>query len=242
MKESPMLFNQTMVIPTLSGIKTQTRRLDGLKEINKLPNTWKFKWFDYDKKDQLHAVFQNDHCEIHRIKSKYGRPGDHIWGRENTELDETSTDLLSLSRYSADGEPVLYRDCDDPEYDGSVAHWDYSREVRPSIHMRRWESRIQLEITDVRVERIQDISETDAAAEGIEIFNEDGNLWYSGHMKGPDSWLSNRCQWHCDDPIEAFKALWDLINFDSGNGYASNPWVWVYDFKRIERPALNTAA
>lgn len=87
-----------------------------------------------------------------------------------------------------------------------------------------------LKIIDVRVEFLQEISEEDAVNEGLEIFNEDGNLWYSGWMEGKDNWYEEIWKWHCNDPIQAFKELWDSINFTRGDGWATNPVVWCITY------------
>ncbi len=208
--DKPIIFNAEMVRAILDGRKTQTRR-----PIKKQPaGTW--------------AAPGKTSCPL-------GRCGDLLWVRETTEFDDEYSQIVSLSRYKADREPVLYSGCDDPEYNGSVAHWSYSREVRPSIHMPRWASRLTLKITDIRVERVQDITDQNAVNEGIEVFNEDGNLWYSGWMEGQDSWFSDNWKWHCDDPMQAFKELWDGIYFKSKNGWVSNPWVWVISFEVINQ-------
>jgi hypothetical protein len=94
-------------------------------------------------------------------------------------------------------------------------HW------RPSIHMPRWASRILLEVTDVRVQRLQDISETDAIAEGI----------VAQEFASPDkfAFVLSRAQ-------ELFVDLWDSINGPRGFGWSANPWVWAITFRRIETP------
>lgn len=93
---------------------------------------------------------------------------------------------------------------------------------RPSIHMPRWASRITLEVTRVRMERLSDMTTSDALREGIDQVGEQGggNLWrdYSGKTIG------------CRDPLWSFRSLWESIN---GSGsWRANPWVWVYEFKR----------
>ena len=93
--------------------------------------------------------------------------------------------------------------------------WDSKRSI-PSIHMPRWASRILLEITDVRVERLQNISEEDAIAEGC--------TGKYGHLFGSDVTIEH--------PIEQYKELWESINGEGSWG--NNPWVWAISFKRIE--------
>lgn len=90
--------------------------------------------------------------------------------------------------------------------------------VRASIHMPRWASRILLEVTDVRVERAQDISEADAQAEGVKV---DGN----GHAVRDDVVNVGGAR-------TAFAELWESIN--GAGSWAANPWVWVVEFRRAE--------
>jgi hypothetical protein len=110
---------------------------------------------------------------------------------------------------------VLYRHPESDEYDGSVAHWDYPRRSRPSIHMQRWACRILLEITEVRVERLQDISEEQAMSEGVDT-----------------KAVASFCGTGVDRPAGfAFRDLW--ISIDGPDAWAANPWVWVLEFKQV---------
>lgn len=228
MKERPILFNDEMVRALLAGRKTQTRRL-----VKPQPsNGWSFETADgaairlgfitssHPKKGQFGAFIRR---EIHPGSGKYerdiitcpyGQPGDLLWVRESTEEDCVGS--ASISRYCADGAPVLYSGCDDPEFNGSWAHWDYPRLKRPSIHMPRWACRLLLEITTVRVERLLDITEADAQAEGVD-----------GEAEAAAAGLP----WH-DNPRRAFRFLWKRIN--GPDSWDANPWVWVVEFKRID--------
>lgn len=217
-KERPIRFNGDMVCAILKERKTQTRRV--VKP--QLANGWRldkpprlgFITSSHPKKGRF-GVFIHRHADFTErdlVPCPYGQPGDQLWVRETTQ--ENCVGSVSLSRYSADGAPVLYTGCEDPEFNGSVAHWDYSRAVRPSIHMPRWASRIQLEITDVRVERLQEISEADALAEGITPYK----CGFTNGLMGPFS-----------HPVLAFSDLWKSI---SGTGsWDQNPWVWVVEFR-----------
>ncbi len=121
----------------------------------------------------------------------YGRPGDQLWVRE-TWLEDTVGNI----RYRATERAVQ---------DGN---WKW----RPSIFMPRWASRISLEVTAVRVERVRDISEEDARAEGVDS------------IVATDTYSSYRM---------GFRKLWDSINAKRGYSWESNPWVWVVEFKRV---------
>ena len=109
---------------------------------------------------------------------------------------------------------VCYKATDEHKVTGSAegthAKW------RPSIHMQRWASRIQLEITDIKVERVQDITEEGAKAEGTKLLSHDGKTIYTKDHKS------------------AFKILWDSINLKRGYGWDKNCWVWVVKFKVVK--------
>jgi hypothetical protein len=160
------------------------------------------------------------------IDNPYGAPGDQLYVRETWDVCRLQDEHLPSMCYRADstGIPSSKKKVwDQLRSDDSRVHkW------RPSIHMPRWASRIQLEITDVRVERVQDTSEEDAAAEGIERVG-GGRYWLGfdkHHIKG------NRKVYGV--ATDAFRSLWDSINKDRGLGWDANPWVWVVEFKRID--------
>jgi hypothetical protein len=136
----------------------------------------------------------------------YGAPGDLLWVRE------TWADISGATGQCT----VAYRaSCENNELDVVVGAAEICRlrvaKWRPSIHMPKWAARLWLRVEDVRVERLQDISEEDAKAEGVP-----GNLRVS-------------------DPRVTFASLWDSINADRAP-WASNPWVWVVSFSRAEAP------
>ncbi len=105
--------------------------------------------------------------------------------------------------------------------DGFNFAWNWKRSALPSIHMPRWASRITLEVISVRVERLQNISEDDAKAEGIQA-NEAGLFLFN---KGDGSSLV------CETAVAAYRELWELIN--GPGSWEKNPWVWCVEFKRV---------
>ncbi|WP_457967584.1 hypothetical protein M1D68_15800 [Pseudomonas sp. R4-84] len=242
-KERPILFSAPMVRAILQDRKTVTRRV-----IKPQPN-WDGKWFQWDghapnSKDGAVGGNTIEAADLMCWGSPYGKPGDRLWVRETTEADYANGAVLS--RYAADGEPVLYAGCGDPEYNGSVAHWNYPRKSRPSIHMQRWTSRILLEITDVRVERLQDITNEQAQAEGC-FFTDYGQACFHGgrgirdateceypaskHQQRP-GWMWDKTNSHeqcLDSARNAFGNLWQSV----GGDWNANPWVWVVEFKRV---------
>lgn len=225
-KERPILFSGAMVRAILSGQKTVTRRLVKGHQIPSRSKSdspehqwiavvqdhprWGFAAFGATEQECAAELAMYGGCP-------YGRKGDRLWVRETTEADEDHSNTVVLSRYAADRAPVLYTGSEDPEYDGSVAHWDYPRRSRPSIHMQRWASRILLEITDVRVERLQDISRSDIRAEGLQCPPE----------LASDDVSPNYRDWY----PAAWRELWESIN--GADSWNANPWVWVVEFKRV---------
>ncbi|ARD17569.1 morphogenetic protein [Edwardsiella piscicida] len=217
MKERPIIFNDEMVRAILDGRKTMTRR--PMKVQPEYPGLGLSKIIDSSNSKEAGKYFwsQSDATGM-KSRSKvfsfpFGKPGDRLWVREAFQgplfdYEDMQAYLEDCSKfenpkyceYRADGNhPPEYSDCDDNLRCG----W------RPSIHMPRWASRILLEITDVRVERLQDITEDDARAEGVTLSN--------------PRILSHR---------DEFRQLWgDIYGCD---GWRSNPWVWVIAFKRVD--------
>jgi len=225
-KERPILFSAPMVRAILEDRKTVTRRaVKGFQiptEDTAIPVGDRQRWSAIGQKDPRYGfcVFGSTEAECAKELEQYapcpyGKPGDRLWVRETTEADYANGAVLS--RYAADGEPVLYASCGDPEYNGSVAHWNYPRKSRPSIHMPRWASRILLEITAVRVERLQDISRADIRAEGLQCPPE----------LASDDVSPNYRDWY----PAAWRELWESIN--GADSWTTNPWVWVVEFKRV---------
>lgn len=223
MKERPILFSAPMVRAILDGTKTQTRRVaKGVAAVHPVTGE------PLAKLDSAGP----------RVPCPYGQPGNRLWARETWRIGSWSEDTGSIAiDYQADGhsrrEWLEVPDGEDfrrywqqSTDDAIKAHGDQDRYVwkpgqspcrwRPSIHMPRWASRITLEVTGVRVERLQQISEDDALAEGCSstaVVHEDGED-YSGHYAS-----------------EEYQDLWESIN--GPGSWDANPWVWVVEYKRI---------
>lgn len=211
-KERPILFSAPMVRAILDGRKTVTRRpVKPQPEVRMVDMIGPMLTFN---KRGGHWLYPNAKQQIIE-DCPFGKPGERLWVRETTEADQDRGDTVALSRYAADRAPVLYAGSEDPEYNGSAAHWDYPRRSRPSIHMERWACRILLEITDVRVERLQDISRADIRAEGLQCPPE----------LASDDVSPNYRDWY----PAAWKELWN----STGGDWDANPWVWVVEFKRV---------
>lgn len=187
----PILFNDAMVRAILDGRKTQTRR-----PVKPQP-PGPLSFCHYAK----HGWALRSECGCKCGHDEPWRPpaydGDTLWVREcwtkSPFLDARDTD-----------EPVLYR-----------ASWNTGRvhPMRwcPSIHMPRWAARIFLRVTDVRVERVRDISLDDINAEGVQ-----------------------GCQEKNDDPWFWFSTIWDSVYASNGLGWEANPWVWVVEFEQLK--------
>jgi hypothetical protein len=230
MTERPILFSGAMVRAILEGRKTVTRRLvkgDQIPKENPGESDPLLRWSAVGQHDPRWGFVVSGATEVECAQElavlgryPYGLPGDRMWVRESTEIDRETSDVVDLSRYCADKAPVMYWDYDDGEPIHAVSHWSYPRDVRPSIHMKREQARILLEITAVRVERLQDISEEQALAEGV---------------KGePCDHARQACAdigcWG-DTAKGAFGFLWESLNGEGS--WAANPWVWVVEFKRV---------
>lgn len=212
-KERPILFSAPMVRALLEGQKTQTRRVvkpgrgqEGwlsAEVISKVVR-WapsKDSWWTMAVGPEsriVHCGHEMDGGHIGSVRCPYGQPGDRLWVRETF-----------VYRHKHDR---FYYRADHPIYD-PYEHNGW----KPSIHMPRRASRIALEITDVRVEPLSDISESDAKTEGAEWLNGDAEL---GALIGAGP--SRR---------EGFAQLWRSIYGDGS--WAANPWVWVISFRRL---------
>jgi hypothetical protein len=201
MKERPILYCAPMVRALLDGSKTQTRRVAKLT-------------------DAAHVKEPRGHRRWHpadpdaSMACPYGQPGDRLWVRET---------FRGCRAYEVQGYPPkdwgnkpIWFDADGAP-PGRPDQW--ASRSRPSIHMPRWASRITLEITSVRVERLQDISEADARAEGAR------NLDVASGRETLDPYSR---QGSC---VAHYKHIWQDIN--GPDSWDLNPWVWVIEFKRI---------
>ena len=203
LKEHPIIFSTPMVQAILEDRKTQTRRI-----IKPQPKNTDFD-FRHDpysfsiKKDLL-------------IKCPYGQPGDLLWVRE-------SCSYFKQLGGSLQREKIKYKA--DDRWDGNkLIKW------KPSIHMPKAAARIWLQVKDVRVERVRDLSNDDAIAEGVESFF--SGMFQETRYKDYED-LSNN--WR--SPYSSFQSLWILIN--GLKSWDDNQWVWVVEFERVEKPNKN---
>lgn len=243
MKEYPILFNAAMVKALLSKGKTQTRR----PVIPRTPPTVIPQSMDpwyisgelqrYDDGRPLWAGYHPKYPTGYKwFACDYGQPGDRLWVRETwgrVEPYPDASDSLEMPEVDpSHNEKILaywrkricYRADNGVEPDPTPedAEKGHCRgKWRPSIHMPRWASRITLEVTDVTVERLQDIDEADSDAEGVAVSH-----YYCDEGTNVDPTPVHRC-----NPIAAFQELWNETYTRRGLGWDVNPWVWAVSFK-----------
>lgn len=225
-KERPILFSAPMVRAILEGRKTVTRRaVKGFQiptEDTAIPIGDRQRWSAIGQRDPRYGfcVFGSTEAECAKeleeyAPCRYGRRGDRLWVRE--------TFGLQVRHYGGGaGEHIVYR-ATNPHaiYCKSAEGQEYPVKWKPSIHMPRHSSRILLEITGVRVERLQDISEEQAKAEGVRL--------YTDHAEVGDWWHVEGIETYSADPRKSFELLWSSV----GGDWQANPWVWVVEFKRV---------
>lgn len=219
-KERPTLFSAPMVKAILEGKKTQTRRVVKLREFQRT-ETRGYDWTFRDRR-----ALWNDYTTDRLVTSKhnpYGAPGDKLWVREAWSHDAPDLDACrsALDCCSIPGYGPYYR--------ATEVAPDTLRWISP-LFMPRWASRITLEITDVRVQRLQEISEDDARAEGVEPYTPPhGHISPEQRVPGPGF---DRCRLGDQPHRLPFADLWDRINGKHAP-WGSNPWVWCVSFRRI---------
>ena len=200
MKERPILFSAPMVRALLAGTKTQTRR--GVKPQTAIMT------------DEMARAFGVQPPPVENsavVSCPYGAVGDRLWVKETWKADQIWDGHRPLD--IPEGEAVLYTA---DKHATRIVPFGWGR-GRPSIFMRRWMSRLTLELTSVRVERLNDISEEDAIAEGIDA---------EVTPRAPgDPYLPVR------NPSDRYRDLWESLN--GAGSWAANPWVLVLSFPRV---------
>ncbi|HBP5766344.1 hypothetical protein CJU20_09960 [Pseudomonas aeruginosa] len=228
-RERPILFNDQMVRAILEGRKTVTRRV--MKPQPMPSKSGGHNWPCKVHQSMLHVEreLQNGEgcwCGLAEAACPYGQPGDRLWVREawqgplisDEEQAANQSWWKDMTKFQNPGHCAYRASGDDNEYVDPDGY--FHCKWKPSIHMPRWASRILLEITAVRVERLQDISEEQALAEGV--------------RGEPCDHTRQACAdigcWG-DTAKGAFGFLWESLNGEGS--WAANPWVWVVEFKRV---------
>ena len=224
MKERPILFNAEMVKAIIKGRKTMTRRIVKMHHSKGCPWAYNkndnsgYEWIEADPDFSGWDYRQPCRC----INCPYSIPGDRLWVRETyyrygfwkknglTEAGKQKWKFFARS-------PVVKYYDNPPDFIKPNSYRETAWYKRPSIFMPRWASRITLEITRVRVERLQEITEEDAAKEGLQD-------WYPDPKKPNGApYMTNK---------RRFQDLWDSIN-GKKCPWNSNPWVWCISFRRV---------
>jgi hypothetical protein len=229
--EAPTLMSPPMVRATLNGVKDQTRRIitrrNSFFDGGKWPNWVKDDAFDWQNAfiDQGPSPAGNSgpylklpwpsEKTVHRIYPRY-QVGQHLWIKETWRTDKKFDQIKPI--LLSQGSRILY----EADYQDECP---LGGRIRQSIFMRRWMSRITLEITDMRLEQLQNISEKDAVQEGCFKGKASGRVFENQVMMqlGGPQWATAK-DWYAD--------LWDTINGD--RSWDKNPWVWVIGFKRVK--------
>ena len=217
MKEIPVLFNGAMVRAILDDRKTQTRRIVKRQP----PGVYSVvKWTQAG--DLWYPSSSGSISGLPAERSPLGKPGDRLWVREahawvdylvGSELE----DPVCVA-FAADNRAFSFAGKKPVQLDTYGWPWDRIK-YRPSIHMPRWAARLFLGVADVRIERLQDISEEDARAEGVD--------------RNEGKWVDEDGRTRSSYRL-AFQRLW--ISVYGAASWAANPWVWVTEFKRVRQP------
>jgi hypothetical protein len=238
----PILFSAPMVKALLAGTKTQTRRIVKPQPINRVD------YFAAAPGGNIHVGFEEQPIappkgrESWRGLCPYGRAGDRLWVKETwavaakhnttkpTDLPERSMTIAYRAGGHSCNDEAGWKSFNEDASGLHIGQW------RPSLFMRRWMSRLTLEITAVRVERLQEISEADAVAEGCDpshgLLGSDRLSGYEGRL-GFDV-VNGKAVMRKEPsrPIQRYRWLWESVN--GAGSWEANPFVWVVSFRRVE--------
>ncbi len=218
--EKPILFNTDMVKAILEGKKTCTRRIVKPHRQANIENMW----IDMSDWDSVVVYDDNFHIGEKGYIKIPCKVGDILYVRET--WCDTTKDLIDDSDLEV-GECRYVFKVDDNGHRQPMIEVDVKR-WRPSIHMPKEAARIFLEVTNVRVERLQDITEEGAREEGVRQYTKDGEVFKYAVNEYQYKWSEMP-----RNPIEAFKKLWDSC-YNWPKCWIYNPWVWVIEFKKLE--------
>jgi hypothetical protein len=236
MKEIPILYSIPMVQAILDLLKRMTRRTRGLEKINQFPDLWIcVGTYHILTNDTFEAVFEHKITkQTITTKCPYGLYGDLLWVRESYLKPPFITQ--KLLREGADTWPKFdYKaSCDEMEIE-QYKEWNW--QIKPSIHMPKAAARIWLQVEEIRVERLHDISEEDAIDEGVlRYINSENKIKFlnylpakPGHVKRVTHFGHGYKYSEAESARYSFQTLWIKIN--GSESWDSNPWVWVVKFK-----------
>ena len=236
MNTKPIIFSAPMIRALLAGTKKQTRRV-----MKPQPYSNGFHFDGYDilcHCDELPPSamlltvgkgrnrYTTSNYEGWESSCPYGDPGDLLWVKETWRPRHALSIWDLIVTYAADGSERRILDGAFPEDDWTMPKAAARGNVSP-LFMPRRASRLTLQLTDVRVQRLQDISEAYACAEGLRVFNEDDAILYYSALATEAEWPTG---WHLN-PVDAFRELWQSIN--GPESWDVNPWVWALSFRVI---------
>jgi hypothetical protein len=210
-KERPILFSGSMIRAILDGRKTQIRRVVAPQQPKvSMCDPYYLELTERDGSVTCYTTTQ------FTKRCPHGHPGDRLWVKET--IRRVAPDGLGCARFAADDEPT------------AIDTWPWKRDVLTAIHTPRGASRITLELTEVRVQRLQEISEDDARAEGVEPYTPPhGHISPEQRVPGPGF---DRVRLGDQPHRLPFADLWDTINGKRAP-WESNPWVWALTFRRL---------
>lgn len=248
----PILFSTPMVQAILEGRKTMTRRV--VKDAIGWNSNWQVKQIKEEHIDGIprYEMRRDLQCSVTYFKCPYGQPGDVLavkethfrygnWFAKEGEFTSTGKQAYVFVPLT---EEVRYFDNPPEKYKHGMAKNEMTAcwYKRPSLFLELKNCRIFLQITDIRVERLQEISCHDAGGEGVEYDNIDWGAFEGGELVAD----YKNYTWEDDEsypeyyfpvfanPIDSFRTLWQSIN--GPESWEANPWVWVVEFKRIDKP------
>lgn len=231
-KEHPILFSTAMVEALLDGRKTLTRRVVKSEKVDIFTEDIKFGYTTFTPEQHISVRgkwYDNGEARYGEsfVKCPYGQPGDTLYVRETWQHTRWALNMSLTDENSG----YIYKASENGrDWEQNDENWKW----KPGIHLPKEGSRIWLEITDVRVERLQDISKEDAKAEGLYREWDGSHYWFRDY-----GGLSGLLK----DAVRSFKSLWDKINGEK-HPWDSNPWLWCVSFNVLSstgKPNLEPA-
>ena len=234
MNEHTILFSPPMVQANLDGCKRMTRRMTGLDNVNEDPDAIEFVRFQkYEKDGSYRAIFKHEDADgFGSVKCPYGQPGDLLWVREMffayglwSSILDTDTGKKKWSFQDltiSEGFQYKYVSLPPEKVYQNRGHIGWYK--RPSMFMPKSAARIWLQVEEIRVERLQNISEEDAMSEGVQCIRRTSGYCWMNYIIGEYVYPSTAKY--------SFVTLWKKINGNDWNiGWDANPWVWVVKYK-----------
>lgn len=209
-KERGIIMQPPMARAIDELLKTETRRISGLHDINEDPDAWRLAGVNCH--ESFVARFESSDGEKH-VKCPYGKPGDRLWVRE--------TFYDNCPGYGPEEAELYFKADGLPDFEGEESELRWT----PSIHMPRWASRFTLEIANIWLERIQSITSEEAVREGMDVFWVEPKGHEAGRYDVKGRWAPT--------PVDAYETL--IKSIHGPEVWDRNLWVWAITFREIER-------